>query len=57
MGHIDADYTNEPKFRLNFTQIPEETILSTPIGEDVKVLKKIIVSCAMLKLFISLRKD
>lgn len=40
MGHIDADYTNEPKFRLNFTQIPEETILSTPIGEDVKVLKK-----------------
>ena len=40
MGHIEADYTNEPKFKLNFTQIPEETILSTPIGEDVKVLKK-----------------
>lgn len=40
MGRIDADYTDEPKFKLNFTQIPEETILSTPIGEDIKVLKK-----------------
>ena len=41
IGHIEADYTNEPKFKLNFTQIPEETILSTPIGEDIKVLKKL----------------
>lgn len=40
MGRIEADYTDEPKFKLNFTQIPEETILSTPIGEDIKVLKK-----------------
>lgn len=40
MGRIVADYTEEPKFKLNFTQIPEETILSTPIGEDIKVLKK-----------------
>ena len=40
MGHIDADYTGEPKFKLNFTEIPEETILSTPIGDDMKVLKK-----------------
>lgn len=40
MGRIIADYTEEPKFKLNFTQIPEETILSTPIGEDIKVLKK-----------------
>lgn len=40
MGRIIADYTEEPKFKLNFTQIPEETILSTPIGEDLKVLKK-----------------
>ena len=40
MGRIDADYTDEPMFKLNFTQIPEETILSTPIGEDIKVLKK-----------------
>ena len=40
MGRIEADYTGEPKFKLNFTQIPEETILSTPIGEDIKVLKK-----------------
>lgn len=40
MGRIVADYTDEPKFKLNFTQIPEETILSTPIGEDIKVLKK-----------------
>lgn len=37
MGRIEADYTNEPKFKLNFTQIPEETILSTPIGEDIKI--------------------
>lgn len=40
MGRIEADYTDEPKFKLNFTQIPEETILSTPIGEDFKILKK-----------------
>lgn len=40
MGHIEADYTGEPKFKLNFTQIPEETVLSTPIGKDIKVLKK-----------------
>lgn len=40
MGRIEADYTDEPKFKLNFTQIPEETILSTPIGEDFKLLKK-----------------
>lgn len=40
MGRIIANYTEEPKFKLNFTQIPEETILSTPIGEDIKVLKK-----------------
>ena len=40
MGRIEADYTGEPTFKLNFTQIPEETILSTPIGEEVKVLKK-----------------
>ena len=40
MGRIDADYTGEPTFKLNFTEIPEETILSTPIGDDMKVLKK-----------------
>lgn len=39
MGRIEADYTDEPTFKLNFTEIPEETILSTPVGEDVKVLK------------------
>lgn len=40
IGRIEADYTGEPKFKLNFTQIPEETILATPIGEEIKVLKK-----------------
>lgn len=40
IGRIGADYTGEPKFKLNFTQIPEETILATPIGEEIKVLKK-----------------
>ena len=40
MGRIEADYSGEPTFKLNFTQIPEETILSTPVGEEVKVLKK-----------------
>lgn len=40
MGRIEADYTGEPKFKLNFTQIPDETILSTPVGEEIKVLKK-----------------
>lgn len=40
MGRIEADYSKEPKFKLNFTQIPEETILSTPVGEDIVVLKK-----------------
>lgn len=40
MGQIEADYTGEPKFKLNFTEIPEETILSTPVGEEIKVLKK-----------------
>jgi type III restriction enzyme len=40
MGRIVADYTNEPKFKLNLTQIREETILSTPVGEDIVVLKK-----------------
>ncbi|MBW9203502.1 restriction endonuclease subunit R [Bacteroidales bacterium SW292] len=40
LGHIEADYTGEPKFQLNFTQIPDETILLTPIGEEMRVLKK-----------------
>jgi type III restriction enzyme len=40
IGRIEADYTNEPKFKLNFTQIPEETILATPVGDDIIVLKK-----------------
>ncbi|MCD8298027.1 MAG: DEAD/DEAH box helicase family protein [Prevotella sp.] len=40
MGTIEADYTNEPHFKLNFNEIPDETILATPIGEEIKVLKK-----------------
>ena len=40
MGRVEADYTNEPKFKLNFTLIPEQTVLSTPVGEDIIVLKK-----------------
>ncbi|MCD8288114.1 MAG: hypothetical protein LUC18_04660, partial [Porphyromonadaceae bacterium] len=37
---IDADYTNEPTFKMNFTEIPEETVLSTPVGEEIKILKQ-----------------
>ncbi len=40
MRTIEADYTDESHFKLNFNEIPDETILSTPIGEDIKVLKK-----------------
>lgn len=39
-GRIEADYTDEPKFKMLFTDIPEETILSTPTGDKEKVLKK-----------------
>ena len=40
IGRIEADYTNEPKFRLNFNEIPEETTLATPVGDEIRVLKK-----------------
>lgn len=40
IGKIEADYTDEPKFRLNFNEIPEETTLSTPVGDEERILKK-----------------
>ncbi|WP_298073061.1 BPTD_3080 family restriction endonuclease [uncultured Bacteroides sp.] len=36
---IEADFSHLPKFKLDFTQIPQETILRTPIGDETKVLK------------------
>ncbi len=37
---IEADYSNEPQFVLDFTEIPEETTLKTPVGDEIKVLKE-----------------
>ncbi|MCC8176260.1 MAG: DEAD/DEAH box helicase family protein [Bacteroidales bacterium] len=36
---IEADFTDEPKFTLNFNEIPDETTLRTPVGEEQRVLK------------------
>ena len=36
---IKADFSHLPKFKLDFNQIPQETILRTTIGDETKVLK------------------
>ena len=38
-GSLKADFTNLPKFKLNFNQIPTETILQTIVNGDKKMLK------------------
>ena len=38
-GSLKADFTNQPKFKLNFNQIPTETILQTVVNEDQRLLK------------------
>lgn len=38
-GSLTADFTDLPKFQLNFNQIPTETILQTIVNGDQKMLK------------------
>lgn len=38
-GAISADYTDQPKFRLNFTEIPTKTTLGTAVNDKIEVLK------------------
>lgn len=40
MGRIEANYAGEPTFKLNFTLIPEQTVMATPVGEETIVLKQ-----------------
>lgn len=37
-GLIKADYTNVPKFRIDFTQIPTKTTLQNPIEDKTEIL-------------------
>jgi len=36
---IEADFTNLPKFKLDFNRIPMTTVLRTPVGDEEEVLK------------------
>jgi type III restriction enzyme len=38
-GSLTADFTNLPKFRLDFNKIPTETVLETIVNGDQKLLK------------------
>lgn len=39
-GRITADYTDVPKFRLNFNEVPTKTTLSSAVNGDAKVILK-----------------
>jgi len=39
-GHIEADFSAVPKFRLNFNDIPEQTTMKNAVGEDIIIMKK-----------------
>ena len=38
-GSLNADFTNLPKFKLDFNKIPTETVLQTVVNGDQKMLK------------------
>lgn len=38
-GKITADYTDVPRFRLNFNDVPTETTLSSAVDENIVLLK------------------
>ncbi len=39
-GHISADYSGKPKFKLDFNKVPTETILASAIDGDDNILLK-----------------
>lgn len=38
-GEIEADYTDQPKFRLNFNKVPTQTTLGNAVSDDNVILK------------------